>query len=109
MSSFLKIVYNISTEPWNYNGLDKLDKNYRSVLHSMGFPGGAVFCTDSPVNSGDRGDEGSVPGLGRSPAGEHGNSLQYSFLENPMDRRAWQGHKESDTTEVTYLAQYSML
>ena len=35
------------------------------------------------------GDAGSIPGLGRSPGRGHGNSLQYSCLENPMDRRAW--------------------
>ena len=38
-----------------------------------------------PVNVGDTGVAGSVPGLGRSPAGGHGNPLQYSCLENPMD------------------------
>ena len=32
---------------------------------------------------------GSIPGLGRSPGGEHGNPLQYSCLENPTDRGAW--------------------
>ena len=36
-------------------------------------------------------DEGSIPGSKRSPGGGHGNSLQYSCLENPMDRGAWQG------------------
>ena len=35
------------------------------------------------------GDPGSTPGSGRSPGGGHGNPLQYSCLENPMDRRAW--------------------
>ena len=35
---------------------------------------------------GDSGDKGSVTGSGRSPGGGHGNSFQYSFLENPMDR-----------------------
>ena len=35
------------------------------------------------------GDAGSIPGLGRSPGGGHGNPLQYSYLENPMDRGAW--------------------
>ena len=35
-------------------------------------------------------DRGSVPGTGRSPGGGHGNPLQYSCLENPMDRGAWQ-------------------
>ena len=37
----------------------------------------------------DAGDVGSIPGLGRSPGGGHGNPQQYSCLENPMDRGAW--------------------
>jgi len=37
----------------------------------------------------DKRDAGSIPGSGRSPGGEHGNPLQYSCLENPMDRGAW--------------------
>ena len=36
------------------------------------------------------GDSGSIPGSGRFPEGGHGNPLQYSCLENSMDRRAWQ-------------------
>ena len=52
------------------------------------------------------GDVGSTPGLGRPPGEGHGNPLQYSCLENAMDRGAWWatihgGHKEPDTTEVT--------
>ena len=43
----------------------------------------------------------SIPGSGRSPGEGHGNPLQNSGLENPMDRGAWQGRTESDTTEVT--------
>ena len=44
---------------------------------------------------------GSIPGLGRSPGGGHGNPLQYSFQENSIDRGAWQanGVTESETTE----------
>ena len=42
-----------------------------------------------PANAGDVRDAGSMPGLGRSPGGGHGNPLQYSCLENPMDRGAW--------------------
>ena len=40
-------------------------------------------------NVGDTGDTGSIPGSGISPGGEHSNPLQYSRLENPMDRGAW--------------------
>ena len=50
-------------------------------------------------------DRVSIPVVGRSPVGGHGNPLQYSYLENPMDRRAWQatvlGVAELDTTEMT--------
>ena len=42
-----------------------------------------------PVNVGDVRHVSSVPGLGRSPGGGHGNPLQYFCLENPMDRGAW--------------------
>ena len=58
-----------------------------------------------PANAGDVRDKGLISGLGRSPGGGRGNPLQYSCLENPMDRGAWQsrsmGHTESDTSEVT--------
>ena len=43
-----------------------------------------------PANAGDVRDAYSVPGLGRSPGGGHGNLLLYSYLENPMDRGAGQ-------------------
>ena len=42
------------------------------------------------VNAGDAGDEGLIPGSGRSPEVVNGNSLTYSRLENSMDRGAWQ-------------------
>ena len=42
-----------------------------------------------PASAGDIRDVGLIPGSGRSPGGGHGNSLQYSCLENPMDRGAW--------------------
>ena len=41
------------------------------------------------ANAGDVRDTGLIPGWGRSPGGEHDNTLQYSCLENPMDREAW--------------------
>ena len=48
-----------------------------------------VVVKTPPANAGDRRDAGLSPGLGRSPGGGHGKPLQYSCLENPMDRRAW--------------------
>ena len=43
-----------------------------------------------PSNAGDIRDAGWIPGSGISPGGGHGSPLQYSYLENPMDRGAWQ-------------------
>ena len=59
-----------------------------------------------PANAGDLRDSGSILGPGRSPGGGNGNPLQYSCLENPMDRKASRAivhgvTKESDTTEST--------
>ena len=44
---------------------------------------------ESICNAGDTGDMGLIPGLGRSPGEGHGDPLQYSCRENPMDRGAW--------------------
>ena len=49
-------------------------------------PVGGSVVKNLPANAGD---VGSIPGLGRSPGGEHGNPLQYFCLGNPMDRGAW--------------------
>ena len=53
----------------------------------LGFPGGS----DGKESTCNAGDLGLIPGLGRSPGGGNGNALQYSCLENPMDRGAWRG------------------
>ena len=49
----------------------------------------ALEVKNLPANERDIGDVGSIPGLGRSLGGGNGNPLQYSCLENPMDRGAW--------------------
>ena len=54
----------------------------------MGFPGGSVV-KNLPANAGDVGDTGSIPGSQRSPGRGNSNSLQYSCLENSMDRGTW--------------------
>ena len=76
----------------------------------MGFPGGTSGKVVKHIgkvlaNAGDTRDVGSIPGLGGSPGGGYGDPLQYSCLQNPMDRGAWQAsvHRvaELDMTEVT--------
>ena len=68
----------------------------------MGFPSGSAG-KKSACNAGNTGDVGSIPGSGSSPGEGNGNPLQYSCLENPMDRGAWWAvvHRvtELDTTE----------
>ena len=54
----------------------------------MGLPGGTVV-KNSPANAEDARDAGLIPGSGRSPEVGNGNPLQYSSLENSMDRGAW--------------------
>ena len=50
----------------------------------------AIVVKNPPANAEDIRDMGSIPGSGRANRGGHGNPLQYSCLENPMDRGAWQ-------------------
>ena len=66
----------------------------------------ALVVKNPPANTGDDKNRGSIPGLGRSPGGGHGNPLQYSCLENPQGQSSLVGYspqvyKESDMTEVT--------
>ena len=59
-----------------------------SPAGEAGFPGGTMV-KNPPANAGDVRDAGSVPGSGRSLGGGNGNLLQYSCLENSVDRGAW--------------------
>ena len=67
--------------------------------------GGSVG-KESTCNAGD--DAGLIPRSGRSPGGGHDNPLQSFCLENPMDRGAWWGRRESDMTEATEHIQAHM-
>ena len=87
-----------------YNDNRTIRDNRAYVKKWRGFPDGSAG-KESACNAGDTGDVGSIPGLGRSPGGSHGKPLQYSCVENPMARGAWQatvhGGRESDMTWVT--------
>ena len=61
-----------------------------------------------PTNAGDGRDLGLILGSERSPGGGHGNTLQYSCLENPMDKGAWQVTVHRITKSQTRLKQLSM-
>ena len=69
-------------------------------LHShYGFPGGS----EDKASAYNAGDPGLIPGLGRSPGEGNGNPLQYSCLENPMDREAWWAGGLSNFTFTFYF------
>ena len=61
-----------------------------------------------PANAGDISDAGSIPGSGRSPGGGHGNPLQYSCLENPMDRGTWQATVHGVAKSQTRLSDFTL-
>ena len=76
---------------------------------SRGFPGGSVV-KNAPINARDTGDVSSTPESGRSPGEGNGNPLQYSCLENPMDRGAWRAAVhgvEKSRTRLSMQAQLS--
>ena len=76
--------------------------SYMFSLSTRGFPSG-ISVKNMHANAGDTRDTGSIPGSVRSPGGGHGNPLQYSCLENPMERGAWRatvhGVAESEMIE----------
>ena len=72
-------------------------------LRDLGFPGGS----DGKESACNMGDLGSIPRLGRSPGGGHGNPLQYSCLENPQGQRSLAGcstlgHKQLNMTAIKH-------
>ena len=73
----------------------------------MGLPCGSRG-KEPTCHAGDMRDPGSIPGSGRSPEGEHNNPFQYSCLENPMDRGAWQAIAHRVANSRTQVKQCSM-
>ena len=70
---------------WFLGREDPLEEERLPTPVSLGFSGGSA----SKESTRSAGDLGLIPGLGRSPGVGHGNPLQYSFLENPMNRGPW--------------------
>ena len=69
------------------------------------FPGGS----EVKASASNVGDLGSIPGWGRSPGEGNGNPLQYSCLENPMDREAWQATVHGVEKSRTRLSNFTSL
>ena len=67
----------------------KIQKQEQRSRKLVGASQVVLMVKNPPANTGDARDAGSIPGWGRSPGEGHGNPLQYSYLENPMDRGAW--------------------
>ena len=79
---------------------------YQVLTILRDFPGSSVV-KNPPANVGDVGDLGSIPGSGRSPGGGNGTPLQYTCLENPMDRGAWRTTVHGVTKSQTPLSEYA--
>ena len=84
-------------EGWECSGEAEQKKRVHRVLRNMmrthkasNYACRGSMGKESACSAGHRGDAGLIPALGRSPGGENGNPLQYSCLENSMDREAWQ-------------------
>ena len=74
--------------------------NYSAIHEKLGFPCGS----DGKESACNARDPGSIPGSGLSPGGGNGNSLQYSCLENPMDRGTWQAAVHEVAKHQTQLS-----
>ena len=85
-----------------FTSTQKSQCSLRKHKHKWGFPGG-TSSKESACHTEDIRDMSLIPGSGRSPGWRHGNPLQYSCLENPMDKGAWRAivHKvtKSDMTK----------
>ena len=98
--------WNVATPEMPSNRINKAELINQPITLKKAFPGGS----DGIESTCNVGDLGSIPGLGRSPGGGHGNPLQYSCLENPQGQRSLAGYspwgsKELDTTEQWRPAQ----
>ena len=91
-------------ETWNLKprllAWGKPSTSFLSFLEILGFPGGS----DGKESACNAGDLSLIPGWGRSPGEGHGNPLQCSCLENPIDRGAWRAIMHGDTDKMEQLS-----
>ena len=73
---------------------------------ALSFPGDSVV-KNPPANAGDTEDNSAIPGLRRSPGRRNGNPLQYSCLENPMDRGVWWAAVHGVAKSQTWLSMHA--
>ena len=83
------------SDNWDACAISISDSIYRNYGLPQWLRGKESACNE--------GDAGSIPGSGRSPGGGHSNLLQYSFLENPLEREAWWATVHRVTKNVTWL------
>ena len=98
-----KIVYIFLTQFWYFALVHKRFSCRSPPFMHLWASRVVLVVKSSPANAGDIRDVGLVPELGRSPGGGRGNLLQYSCLENPMDRGAWQAIVHGVTKNWTWL------
>ena len=84
----------------NYNNTHNIIYNIYIHIYASQV---TVVVKNPPANVGDLRDMSSVPGLGRSPGEGYGNPVQYSCLENPIDRRVWRATFHRVTQSLTLL------
>ena len=103
--SDVSVVNEAVDHTWNSKALEYWFSNFDLHSNHQRASQVALMVKNPPANEGDLKGLGSIPGSGRSPGGGHGNLLQDSCLENPMDRGTWQAtvhsQKESDMAEAT--------
>ena len=81
-----------------------INMHIHTYIHIYGASQVSLVVKNQAANAGDLRDMGSIPGSGRSPEGGHGNPLQYTCLENPMDRGAWWGTARGVAKGWTWLS-----
>ena len=95
----------------NMGGSDKLgdwDWHTHTTIYKVGAPQVALVVKNLPASTGDLREADSIPGWGRASGKGHGNPLQYSCLENPMDRGGWWATVHSVAESQTWLKRLSM-